>query len=335
MSVSRIYRLLQLITILQGRRSYTANELASELDVSRRTIFRDLKMLEFAHIPYYFDPDSGGYKISRHFFLPPINLTLTEALAMLLLTGRMTGSSRLPLLAAGTRAALKLESALPHPVREHVGSVIEKISLSLGPLSRHDELESSFDDLTRAIGQRRICRLVYISFHERKQIACTVQPLRLVFMGRAWYLLAYSPRHKELRTFKLGRIRKLTVTGRIFTPPKETGLEDHFGDAWCMIPEGRLYDVHLHFERKVAGNIAEVRWHKSQRVEWRDNGSLDFYARVDGLGEITWWVLGYGDQVEVLAPARLRRRVADVASVVLKKHSQPAPRRVTGEKKGN
>ncbi|MCK4602409.1 MAG: HTH domain-containing protein, partial [Phycisphaerae bacterium] len=95
MSVSRIYRLLQLITILQGRRSYTANELASELDVSRRTIFRDLKMLEFAHIPYYFDPDSGGYKISRHFFLPPINLTLSEALAMLLHTGRMTGSSRL------------------------------------------------------------------------------------------------------------------------------------------------------------------------------------------------------------------------------------------------
>ena len=62
MSISRIHRLLRLITMLQGGRSYTANELAEELEVSRRTIFRDLNMLEMAHIPYYYDPQKGGYR---------------------------------------------------------------------------------------------------------------------------------------------------------------------------------------------------------------------------------------------------------------------------------
>ena len=91
-----------------------------------------------------------------------------------------------------------------------------------------------------------------------------------------------------------------------------------------MIPEGKLYDVHLHFDPKVAGNVAEVRWHRSQRVQWNDDGSMEFHVRVDGLGEITWWVLGYGDQVEVVAPAALRRKVAAVASAVAQRHRQEA-----------
>lgn len=326
MSVSRIYRLLRLITMLQGRRSYTANELSRELEVSRRTVFRDLKMLEMAHIPYYFDADHGGYKIGSHFFLPPINLTITEALAMLLLTGRVSGSGQVPLLSAGNSAALKLENALPGPVREHVGSVMGQLRLSLGPMSRHKDLQSMFDQLTEAVIKKCVCKLVYISFHEKKQITSTVHPLRLVFIGRAWYLLAWSSTHREIRTFKLGRIRKLTLTGKQFTP-REVNLDEYFGDAWSMIPEGKVYDVHLRFSPKVAGNVAEVGWHKNQRVEWRDDGSVDFYARVDGLGEISWWLLGYGDLVEVIAPAALRKRVAKVATSIANMYSKEVVRK--------
>ena len=65
MSVSRIHRLLRLITLLQGARRYTAADLAGELEVSKRTIFRDLNMLELARIPYYFDPKTGAYTISQ------------------------------------------------------------------------------------------------------------------------------------------------------------------------------------------------------------------------------------------------------------------------------
>jgi len=185
MSISRVHRLLRLITILQSGRSYSANELADELEISRRTVFRDLNMLEMAHIPYYFDPDSGGYKISEHFFLPPVNLTLPEALSMLLLAGRMRGTGKLPLLAHGARAAVKLESVLPAPIRQHLGSVLDHVSVSVGPTSRHEGLDATFDELAGAIAARKACRIVYISFHERKQIETVVHPLRLAFLGRA------------------------------------------------------------------------------------------------------------------------------------------------------
>ena len=322
MSISRIHRLLRVITLLQGGRGYTANKLAEELEVSRRTIFRDLNMLEMAHIPYYFDADKGGYLISRHFFLPPINLTLTEALAILLLAGRMKSSSRMPLMSQGAKAAIKVESALPHAIREHVGSMLDRLSVSLAPVSRQEGLDAMFDSLADATARRLVCRIVYISFHERRQMAVTIHPLRLLFMSRAWYLIAYSGAHRQVRTFKLARIKKLTVTKKTFEQPKNLDLREYFGDAWSMIPEGRLYDVHLRFTPKVAGNVAEVQWHNSQRVEWRDDGSIDFRVNVDGLGEITWWILGYGDQVEVISPKQLRRRIAEVAQASLEKHRE-------------
>ena len=322
MQVSRIHRLLKLITLLQSRRNYDARDLADELGVSRRTVFRDLNMLELAQIPFYFDPDAGGYRISRHFFLPPINLTLPEALAMLTLAGRLRGAGQLPLISHGARAAVKLESALPGPIRQHVGSIIQRLSVSLGPVSEMTGTDEGFEDLTHAIAARRVCRIEYRSFHEGRQIETDIHPLRLMFIGRAWYVLAWSRRHRENRTFNFGRIARLTVTDRTFEPAGELDVEEYFGDAWRMIPEGTLYDVHLHFEPMVAGNVAEVRWHRTQRVQHNPDGSIEFHARVDGLGEVTWWILGYGDQVEVVAPPELRQRVVEVHRRVLAKYDR-------------
>ena len=80
-----------------------------------------------------------------------------------------------------------------------------------------------FDDLAAAIANRRVCRMVYISFQERKQLVLTVHPLRLAFVQRAWYLIAYSVPHREVRTFKLSRIRKLVVTRATFRSPGRRG----------------------------------------------------------------------------------------------------------------
>lgn len=321
MSVSRIYRILRLVTLLQSGRSFTPDELAAELDISRRTVFRDLNMLEMARIPYYFDPGSGGYRISEHFFLPPVNLTLTEALAVLVLTGRVRGQEHLPLLSHGSRAAMKLQSVLPEPIRSQVSEVIDRVSFSLGPISEHQGMDGTFDQLTAAVVGRRVCRIEYDSFQDRRLLDLEVRPLRLLFQTRAWYLLAYSTLHGEVRTFKMMRIRKLTVTGKTFDRPKESPGEEHFGQAWSMIPEGTIYQVHLRFTPKVAGNVAEVQWHRSQQVHRHADGSADFHVQVDGLGEITWWILGYGDQVEVISPPALRTRVAAVAKAMMEKYA--------------
>lgn len=322
MRVSRIYRLLRLITMLQSGRTYTVDQLARELDVSRRTVFRDLNVLEMAHVPYYYDRQDRTYRINSYFFLPPVNVTLPEALAMLVAARRTIASSVLPMARASERAAMKLESVLPAPVREHLGTVLGKVSVHPPPAARHQGLDDLFDRLVSAVSRQRVCRVVYLSFYDRKQITVTVEPMALRFVGRAWYLIAWSRRHRQQRTFKLLRIKSLTETDKSFVPRAEAGA-DPFGDAWSMIPEGEIYDVCLRFAPKVAGNVAEVNWHRSQCVDWRDDGSIDFRVRVDGLGEIAWWILGYGDQVKVVSPAKLARRVASAARKVAAQYARP------------
>jgi len=324
MNVSRVHRLLRLITLLQGGRNYSAADLARQLEVSKRTVYRDLNMLELAHIPYYFDPDSGGYRICGQFFLPPINLTLAEALSMLAMSGRIEGAGDVPVLGHGARAAVKLEGALPQGIRGYVGSVLDKMSVSLGPLADHEGLDAEFETLSRAVVDRRICLLSYNSVYEGETIRLEIKPLKLLFMGRAWYLIAYSKMHRENRTFKLSRIEKVVLTQRLFTKPRDVDIDDYFGNAWSMIPEGKEHRVHLRFTPRVARNVSEVRWHKTQSTTMRPDGSLDYRATVDGLGEITWWILGYGDEVEVIAPAKLRKTVIRVARSVLAKYGAEA-----------
>jgi proteasome accessory factor B len=71
----------------------------------------------------------------------------------------------------------------------------------------------------------------------------------------------------------------------------------------------------------VAKNVAEVLWHKTQRIVWRDDGSMDFQVRVAGVREISWWILGYGDQAEVLKAGRLRQLIAEHASRLVKMYN--------------
>ena len=79
-----------------------------------------------------------------------------------------------------------------------------------------------------------------------------------------------------------------------------------------MIPgDGADDHVVIHFKPLVAQNVGEVLWHKTQQLEFQPDGSLLYKVRVTGLGEIMWWILGYGDQAEVIAPHELRQMVAN------------------------
>ena len=89
-----------------------------------------------------------------------------------------------------------------------------------------------------------------------------------------------------------------------------------------MIPEGRIYNIRLRFLPKVANEVAEVQWHSTQKVTRNGDGSAIVEFRVDGLGEISWWILGYGDQVQVLVPKALRNKVMEAAKNTIKLNEQ-------------
>ena len=142
-------------------------------------------------------------------------------------------------------------------------------------------------------------------------IQTRLSPYRLMFSRRSWYVIGRSSIHRQTRLFHLGRIRAIETTSDTYRIPRGFSLERHLRNAWHLIPERGPGSAWCGFasSRWLRGNVAEVQWHKTQQAQFNADGSLDFQVKVSGLHEISWWVLGYGDQAEVIQPSELRALV--------------------------
>ena len=316
MKLSRISRIVQILTSIQAGHNYSADELASLVGVSRRTVFRDLNELEAIGVPFRFDSEKGGYGIEPEFFLPPVDLNLKEALSLLLLVHKGRNHLPLPFKNAALLAGLKVENNLPKNIRQYCNMSLANISIRPDAHAPMDHLDGVFARLQDASRKRRKVQMHYQSIYEDKAIETILNPYHIMYNNRAWYVIGESSIHKSVRTFKLNRIMGLVVLDRCFVEKKSFDVTEYLGRAWSMIPEGRIYNISLRFSTKVARNVAEVQWHPTQKAEFNSDGSLTVEFRVDGLGEISWWILGYGDQVEVLSPAALRKRIAHTGARV-------------------
>jgi len=307
---------MQILTTLQAGKSYAVRDLSKMFGTSRRTIFRDLKELQAIGVPFHYDVRTGGYTIEPEFFLPPVDLSLQEALGLLLLAHKTRNQIQTPFKNSVLWAALKIENNLPARIRQYCNTALQNISTrpcAQAPITHSAGLDKTFAQLQQAIVKKRKVNIRYHSLFEGAIIDVELSPYHLLYNNRAWYVLGRSSMHQSVRTFKLNRIRELTTTERCFVDGENFDVYEYFGRAWSMIPEGRIYNIKLRFLPKVANNVAEVQWHSTQKVVRNSDGSATVEFCVDGLGEITWWILGYGDQVQVLAPKELRKKVLEVA----------------------
>ncbi len=317
MKTSRVSRVVQILTTLQARRGYRADDLSRMFGTSRRTIFRDLKELANIGVPYRYDAKTRGYSIDPEFFLPPINLSVREALSILMLVHKVRNQVQLPFKRSALLAALKIESGLPVKMRRYCNAVLRGISARAGAQAPTNALDRVFSALQKALTEKRKVHIRYNSLFEARPIELQLCPYHLLYNQRAWYVLGLSSKHGTVRTFKLNRIGQLEVLKQRFCDGDEFDVYEYLGRAWSMIPEGRIYNVKLRFSPKVANNVSEVQWHSTQKATRNEDGSATLDFRVDGLGEIMWWVLGYGDQVRVLAPRALRQRVVEAARNII------------------
>lgn len=315
MNLKRITRLLKLLQALQAGNGEDAEGIARACGVSRRTVFRDLETLRAAGVPLGFDKDGARYFIAADFFLPPTNFTPAEALSIIALAGQLGADDRLPFFRPARSAALKLQSSLPAPLRNELQRIAKSIHLRINAIDRLPGQEAVYQQIVDAIAQRRVLRIAYGSLTEWEVIETKLRPYQLLFNRHSWYVIGRSSLHGEPRTFNLARIKSIELTSERYRMPRGFSVDRYLGNAWSLMSQpGPDFHVVVRFLPLVAQNVAEVAWHKTQKLEFRDDGSLDFHVTVSGLNEIVWWILGYGDQAQVLKPAKLRRLVAQRAA---------------------
>jgi len=305
--------MMQVLIILQSGQHYTIDDLAKMSGVSRRTVFRDLKDLQKAGVPCHYDKKDRCYTIHPEFFLPAPDLSTQEALALFLLVYKARDHLHFPFKNSALRAALKIESNLPTKIKRYCANALRHISIKTDPPARTHLLDKMFAQLLDTVLKKRIVNIRYYLPREQSNIVTNLSPFRLTHNDRTWHVIGNSSLHKGVRTFKLNQIKELNVLDKCFIDDKKFDVNEYLGRAWSMIPEGRLYNVRLRFLPEIAHDVAEVQWHSTQTVTFENDGSAIVEFRVDGLNEIIWWILSYGNQVQILAPKVLRQRILQIA----------------------
>lgn len=301
-----------MLQILQGAGGKDADGLAVACGVSRRTVFRDLETLRSAGVPLEFDAEENCYSITHTFFLPPTNFTAEEALSLIVLAGSLGRADQVPFLAAARSAVLKIQSTLPPGLRDQLQQLTQAIQVRWGQVGTLPGQKPVYQQLVDAIALGQVVRIHYASLTEWEEISTKLRAYQLLFCNHSWYVIGRSSLHREIRTFNLQRITQITPLSSRYSIPRSFSLDKHLGNAWRLIPDPRSDEhVVVRFQPLVAQNVAEVLWHRTQSIKRLADGGVEFHARVSGFSEIAWWILGYGDQAEVVRPAKLRKLIAE------------------------
>lgn len=318
---SRVHRLLRLLRLIQARGDLSADDLARELETSKRNVFRDLATLNASGVPCHHDPVTGGYRVAKGFFMPPVELTFDEALAMVVLMERLPRGSQIPFLDTAQRVVEKIRCQLPSTIREELSPLDGRVHMHLARGMADNSPGDVYEAMRHAIAKRRALSCKYESNHRNAdEPAFIFKPYALWYCQRAWYVVGQRSDRpaEELRHLKLNRFTGVTKTDQPYSIPEDFNLDDHLGLAWRMIRGKKRYQVAIRFRQPFAETATETRWHPTQTEDWADDGkTVTLRFEVDGLDEIVWWVLGYGPGAEVLEPAELRGRVRTLLSDAL------------------
>jgi proteasome accessory factor B len=321
----RAARYLRIAQILHahGEGGIAAADLARQVGVSRRTIYRDLEAMDLdAGLAIW--NDGGRFGLDAHAFLPPLALTLPEAMAFFLAARLLTKATD-ELDPAIIGAFVKLAQILPAVLAAQLHETAD----AFADTPRDEAFTRVLRALTVALAERRVVEIEYLAgvYDPSKGVRrLRLRPYAIEPSAttRALYVIGYDEERGARRTFKVERIRSASLTPQTF-PPATSAVVAEMRSAWDVVGDEAPIDVVIRFDASVATRVAETRWHPSQTVETADDGSLLWRARVSGALEIRSWILGWGPDAEVLEPADLREWVAVRHAVAAARYQDPRP----------
>jgi predicted DNA-binding transcriptional regulator YafY len=210
-------RLLTLLSLLQGRRDWPGGELAERLEVSARTVRRDVERLRSLGYPVEsMTGPTGGYQLRAGTAMPPLLLDDDEAIAIAVGLRTAAGGSVSGIEETAVRALVKLEQVLPSHLRRRVqalGAATQTLNVYGGPQVDPQTLTV----IATAVRDRERLRFAYTA-RDRAGSRREAEPHSLVNAGRRWYLVAYDCGREDWRTFRVDRIETPASTGARFTP---------------------------------------------------------------------------------------------------------------------
>ncbi|MER7727473.1 YafY family protein [Streptomyces sp. NPDC096323] len=298
----RASRLVTLLLLLQNRGRMTAQQLAGELEVSVRTVYRDTEALAAAGIPLYGAAGhAGGYRLVDGYRTRLTGLTTDEAQAAFL-AALPGAAAELGLGEALATAQLKLRAALPAELREHAGRVQERFLLDAPGWYGDADLTPHLAPVAAAVWGRRAAVLTYRRWRAPEEIERRVEPYGLVLKAGRWYLVAHG--QSGIRTYRVDQILG-------FRPLEEFVMPDGFDLAAYWNGYLTEFRARLHSGEALVRLTPEGA--RRLGVRPASDGWTQARVPIESLDHAHGEFLRLGADIEVLEPAGLRDRIAATA----------------------
>ncbi len=296
----QIDRLIQIVFLLLRHENITAKQLAEELCVSTRTIYRDINILSVAGIPITSQKGFGGglsllqgFSLDKSYFTQEEQNNIVQALQIL-------KSSNYP---DADKSLNKVAGLFSHNLQS------EWLEIDFSYWGSPEKERNNITALERAIINKYVITFTYFNA-ELTVTHQTVEPLKLVFKSHSWYLVAYSENKKDIRTFKMSRIRELQITNQLF----DRELPKDFSITPVYKEEYNTPVFILHFSEKIAYKVYDE--FQEKYIKKIDDGTLEVTFRYQ-LSDWTFlYLLSFGEYVEIIEPVEARNILKEKAKKI-------------------
>lgn len=305
--MSKFANILKMIIMLQSREIMKTQELAQEIEVSKRMIRKYKNDLEQAGIYINSAPGpNGGYRLEDSNFL---NLTINKDEFAALHMGReyLAKKSGFMFQKEFDLALDKIKIAMKK--NNDLITQGEYYNLDSKPKIKLEVEKGKYEKINEAIMMRKKISIEYISLSSglNKRI---IRPYAIFMYKNFWYFIAYCELRKEIREFKMVRVTKIVVLEDTFPEEKDFSLKKYMKNSFGVFNDAEFYlKLRIKYPRSVL--VSERIWVKNQVITWQEDNSIIFEATMKGMPEIKNWVLGMGSKVEVIEPEELKQEIKE------------------------
>ncbi|MEI8412500.1 MULTISPECIES: helix-turn-helix transcriptional regulator [unclassified Kribbella] len=316
----RSSRLLSILLLLQTRRQLTARELADELEVSLRTIYRDVEALAAAGVPVYADQGrAGGYRLVEGYRTRLTGLTEQEA-AALFLVGMPGPAAALGLTAETSAAELKLLAALAPDQRDRAGRLKNRFHLDLPAWYQDAETSPHLSAVADAVLHDRRIKVLYRRWEAPREVERVLEPYGLVLKNGAWYVVAATG--NGMRTYRVSNILELTPTDEEFERPSDFDLAGFWQDHLAAFDQTRFTgEAVVRVSAGLVGRMHDVSFPQLVKAvaaaEPAADGTVTVTLPIESIGNAAAALCRFGNALEVLDPPELRAELARLGRTLI------------------
>lgn len=293
-------------------------DLAKKIEVSPRTIARDLDILrDLYQAPLEFDVHKNGYYYTdENFFVKYINLKEGELFSLTLFDRLLEQYKNTPLEVQLKNIFKKITESLPEKVQIDSSFLSDEITYISDPLPEIDT--AIFETVMQALKTSRILEIEHHNLNNNETKSRKINPYHIVCKSGSWYIIGFCHKRQEIRIFSLARITKAKITNERFCTPADFKVEDYIDPGFGVFASEKTnYTIKFLCKGKLAQIAREYKWHPHQSTVENEDGTVTVSFDTTQLTTAHQLMVKLGSNAVVLEPPELKTLVIETAQKIL------------------